>query len=234
MANQILLRAAAEIMKNSAEVLSSLNESRSSKGADAIFSDALAAGIRAGQIPGRTQDAREWFRQRATEITRAQADPSKLLKADASRFRSNIIRNGDMFMFRYDAKHKDTLPYYDQFPLVFPIKRVAGGFLGINMHYLPHTFRAILMDRLYVFATNDKYDDSTRLKINYDILNNAARLKYFRPTVKMYLKERMRSRLLYVYPSEWDIALFLPSERFKGAKKEKVHRDSRRLIKERG
>jgi hypothetical protein len=35
---------------------------------------------------------------------------------------------------------------------------------------------------------------------------------------------------MYVFPSEWDIALFLPTERFVGASKTSVWADSRRKI----
>ena len=36
-----------------------------------VFDEILAQGVRAGQIPARTQDARDWFRNRArsTRVT---------------------------------------------------------------------------------------------------------------------------------------------------------------------
>jgi len=129
-------------------------------------------------------------------------------------------------MYFYDAKHKSTLPYYDRFPLVFPYKKVPGGFMGINLHYLPLIYRAKLMDALYDTTNNDAFDKSTKLRLNYSILDKAAKFRYFKPCVKHYLSEQVRSRFLYVYPSEWDIALFLPTQRFIGATKEKVWKDS--------
>ena len=49
----------------------------------------------------------------------------------AAGYRKNIVKNdergrdgaviGKMYFFIYDPKHKDTLPMYDRFPLVFPI-----------------------------------------------------------------------------------------------------------------
>ena len=136
-----------------------------------------------------------------------------------------------MYLFNYDAKHKDTLPYFDRFPLVFPFKKVKGGFYGLNLHYLPLQFRAKLMDSLYDVANNNRYDESTRLRINYNILNSAARFRYFKPCVKHYLTPQLRSRFLYIYPSEWDIALFLPLERFQGATKATVFKDSRQALR---
>jgi hypothetical protein len=136
-----------------------------------------------------------------------------------------------MYLFNYDAKHKDTLPYFDRFPLVFPFKKVKGGFYGINLHYLPLQYRARLMDALYDVTNNNRYDETTRLRISYDILNQASRFRYFKPCVKHYLTSQLRSRFLYIYPSEWDIALFLPLERFQGASKATVFKDSRQALR---
>lgn len=193
-----------------------------------LFDDILTKGVRAGQIPAREQSAREWFRDKASE--QSGINERNLLRSDPDRLTSRPII-GQMYMFYYDAKHKATLPYFDRFPLIFPYKKVKGGFMGINMHYLPLNYRAILMDALYSTTNNSKYDETTRLKINYGILNNASKFRYFKPTVKHYLNDHVKSKFMYVYPSEWDIALFLPTERFQGARKQKVFSDSRKLIK---
>lgn len=188
-----------------------------------IFDTILTKGVRAGQMPARTESAREWYRNTAQEYKRV--DETKLMKGGNERLTSKIMV-GSMYMYYYDPKHKATLPYFDRFPLVFPYKKVPGGFMGINMHYLPLNYRAKLMDALYDVANNDKYDETTKLKFNYNILNGASKYKYFAPCVKHYLTDQVRSRFLYVYPSEWDIALFLPTQRFVGATKEKVWKDS--------
>jgi hypothetical protein len=192
-----------------------------------IFDTILTKGVRAGQMPARTESAREWYRNTAQEYKRV--DETKLMKGGNERLTSKIMV-GSMYMYYYDPKHKATLPYYDRFPLVFPYKKVPGGFMGINMHYLPLNYRAKLMDALYDVANNDKYDETTKLKFNYNILNSASKYKYFAPCVKHYLSEQVRSRFLYVYPSEWDVALFLPLERFQGATKQKVWAESKKLI----
>ena len=103
--------------------------------------------------------------------------------------------------------------------------------MGINLHYLPLNFRAQLMDALYDTASNEKYDETTRLKINYNILNGASKFRYFKPCVKHYLTSQLKSRFFYIYPSEWDVALFMPLERFQGARKTQVFADSRKIIR---
>lgn len=136
-----------------------------------------------------------------------------------------------MYMFFYDPKHKKTLPYYDTFPLIFPFKKTNKGFLGINLHYLPLTMRAKLMDALYEITNNDRYDKSTKLQISYNILNSASRFKFFRPCIKQYLSNHVKSRFVNIQASDWDTALWLPVERFKKQSKDQVWKDSRKIIK---
>ena len=191
-----------------------------------VFDDLLAKGVRAGEVPARTDSARSWYRDRA-RTTRITHD--RLIRSDKERLTSRVMI-GRMYHFFYDPKHKKTLPYYDRFPLIFPFKRVRGGFLGINLHYLPLRLRAKLMDELYTLSRDKRYDENTRLKLSYKILNGAAKYKYFKPCVKHYLTPHVKSRFLEVYAAEWDIALFLPTERFVGAGKGAVHADSRKMI----
>lgn len=137
---------------------------------------------------------------------------------------------GKMFMFFYDPKWKDELPYYDAFPLIFVIESYTDGFLGINLHYLPPVLRAKLMDSLYSISSDNKYNTNTKLNISYNILKSAARFKYFRPCVKKYLFAHVRSRYLNVEPAYWDAALMLPAENFKKATTERIYRESRNMI----
>jgi hypothetical protein len=196
-----------------------------------VFDDILLRGVRSGQIPARTDAAREWYRQQAKDTTKTKANPEKLIKEMAPDRAKQRFLLGQMYMFNYLPKHKDTLPYYDRFPLIFPINRAKGGFMGINMHYLPPILRAKLMDALYDTANNKYYDETTRLKMNYQTLASATKFKEFKPCIKHYLTGQMRSRLIYINPTEWDVALFLPTARFVGATQAQVFKDSRKIIR---
>ena len=191
-----------------------------------IFDNILTQGVRAGQIPARTTDARNWFRKTAEQTNVA---PSTLIKRNRGKQvgRTTI---GSMYLFNYDPKHKKTLPYYDRFPLIFMIEDYNDGFLGINLHYLPPQLRARLMDALYGNVTNQKYDENTRLRISYNILKSAAKYKWFKPCVKRYLTSNMKSRPILIDPVEWDIALFLPTQRFSKKSTEFVWNESRKAI----
>lgn len=193
-----------------------------------IFDEILLKGIRSGQVPARSSTAREWFREKAKSA--GKVSESDILRGDTSRLK-NRTTIGKMYFFMYDAKHKKTLPYYDKFPLIFPVGREKNGFTGINMHYLPLKLRAELMDALYDISNNQRYDDTTKLKLSYGILKSAENLTLFKPTFKRYLTNHVRSRFVEVHPTEWDIALWLNSEQFIGASKTKVWADSKKIIR---
>lgn len=171
-------------------------------------------------------DATTWFRKKASEIEKV--DTQKILKEN-SLYLESRFRVGNLYIFRYDPKLKDQLPYYDIFPVVFVVSRNQKGILALNMHYLPLAYRARLMDALYEYSTGQ--DDLKRLKINYRILTAVSKLKYFRPCLKYYLNSNIRSRYLRVDSREWDTALFLPLQKFKKSTVQVVYKDSINTIK---
>jgi hypothetical protein len=193
-----------------------------------LFDTILSQGVRTGQIPARTQEARDWYRKTAQSQTGI--NETSFLKSGGKERFTNTPLLGQMYMFTYNAKWKDELPYWDKFPLVFPFKKVDGGFLGLNMHYLPLPYRAKLMDALYTVTNNQLYNETTKLRLTYDVLNGVSKFRYFKPTIKHYLTDHLTSRFLYIYPAEWDMALFLPLERFQKANKQQVFKDSRKSI----
>lgn len=194
-----------------------------------IFDEILLKGIRSGQMPARTSTAREWYRNQAKQI-RSVNETSIFQGAGSERLETRF-RIGNMYQFIYNPKHKATLPYYDRIPLIFPINKAKGGFLGINFHYLPLPLRAKLMDALYDVVTNDRYDETTKLRISYNTLSGVAKYKEFAPTIKHYLSSHVVSKMLYIAPVEWDVALFLPTARFEGATQTQVWADSKKIIR---
>lgn len=186
-----------------------------------LFTDLVNQG-RSGMMRPGFVDSRDWYREKASAVRNI--NTVSLINKHPDQQRAAILP-GFMYLFAYDAKHKDTLPYYDRFPLIFPFHVSSDHFMGINLHYLPLQYRARLMDALYSITTNKNFDEKTRLRISYDLLNSSAKYKYFEPCVKKYLKSQMKTRFLLVPSSEWDIALFLPLERFT-VNKNKVFKDS--------
>ena len=192
-----------------------------------IFDEIIRRGLSAGQYPARTAQSRKWYRETASKLSNI--NDLSFFKGDPSRLVKNPII-GSMYMFFYDPKTAEKLPYYDVFPLVFPFKKTIDGFYGINLHYLPPQLRAKLMDGLYEYANYDRYDETTKLKMNYSLLQRASTLKFFKPCVKRYLSNHVQSNFMYVRPDEWDICLFLPTERFVKQSKQNVWAESRRKL----
>lgn len=177
----------------------------------------------------RQRDSRNWYRNAAEKVTSVNR---QRMMTDKENIKDKIMANdiGRMYMFFYDPKHKQKLPYYDTFPLVFPIEFKSDGFLGINMHYLPHMLRAKLMDAIYQTINNNRYDDTTKLNISYSILSSASRYKYFKPCIKHYLWGHVRSKYLNIEPRNWDAALMLPTEKFQKATTQQVWKDSQGMF----
>jgi len=193
-----------------------------------IFQQIAQQGKAEGQLPG-DEEARDWYRDTAGAVK--QVNTRRELRNKERLFQKMTeLDVGRMYMFQYDPKGKETLPYYDIFPLIFVLERYNDGFLGMNLHYLPPIYRARLMDRLYAIERMDQVRESKKLRLSYGLLNSVARYKYFRPTVKRYLNNHIRSRFLWIPYEEWDIALMLPTERFRKGKKSRVYRDSKKLI----
>jgi hypothetical protein len=195
----------------------------------AIFDNILIKGSQQGVVPAKTKIAREWYRSAAGKLTGNISASTFEKRTDEAR-KVSSMEFGYMYAFKYDPKHKADLPYYDTFPLIFPVKMESDGFLGINFHYLPPVLRAKLMDALYSTLTNKQYDDSTKVRISYSILQGASKYRYFKPTLKKYLRAHVRSQFLEIQVQEWDIALFLPTESFRKADTGRVWEESRKKL----
>ena len=190
-----------------------------------LFQKLELEAFRAGINPS-TQESREWFRKRIQRLTRVNRE--QLMREDEITKRATHSF-GSMFMYFYDPKTKDKLPYYDTFPLVIPVEPADGGFRGINLHYLPPILRAKFLDALLDVTNNKKYDDTTKFRLTYDILNGARKMRYFKPCFKHYLLNHVKSRFAEVPAPEWEIATFLPTAQWKKASAGRVYSDSRKV-----
>ena len=172
----------------------------------------------AGGRPKSTQ----WFRDKIKEF----GTPTS----------ANLIRDGKrtskptfgiLNMFVYDPKLKDKLPYYDTFPLVLPIEEYNNGFLGINLHYLSMPMRLRLLDRLVDYSNNNKFDESTKLNVDYSRLKKIDLIK---PCLKRYLASNIKTQFRKVEADEFMVATLLPVQRFKKQSDSHVFAKSRGMV----
>jgi hypothetical protein len=206
-----------------------------------IFKQLLEQG---GPTGPNVQAAVDWFsEQQSITPTR----PQKIVRGTDSeqhspiRFKKRLRQGryewGRMIMFQYDpvARGTASLLYYDKFPMGFIIDVNPDGFLMLNMHYLPPNLRANVMDALYRFLPiqeGQELQDSDKLQMlpqPYKILKRYRRLRWYKGCLKRYLNTNIQSRIVTIYPKEWNMALFMPMTRtFRGASKMQIWRDTRK------
>lgn len=168
----------------------------------------------------------QWYQQQVRKLTNVRGQTERLMKSSGSL--TNKPLPGFMYLFFYDAKHKDTLPYWDRFPLVFPYRLIQDGFYGLNLHYLPYMARFKILAKLTDYVNNDKNDQTTKIRLSWNLVKSAATLGPLQACVKHYLYAHVESRFLNIAYPDWVTASQLPVEQFVGANKTAVWRDSRK------
>lgn len=170
--------------------------------------------------------SKAWFAEQARSLRPLVVNPRGLLRANKGDIITTKILPGRMYLFQYDPKFKDTLPYYDQFPLVFPIERYPDGFLGLNIHYLPPQLRIRLLDRLLEFRNNTRMDETTKLRVSWSIITSVSKMAIAEPCVKRYLYPHVKTPFKQIIASDWASAAMLPIEQFQYASATQVWQES--------
>lgn len=169
-----------------------------------------------------------WYKNKINDLGRRTFAPSRLMTA--SELMVKEVIPGNLYLYYYDPKTKDNLPYYDTFPLVYPYRRVEGGFMGYNLHYLP----PILRFKVMVTLLNIQISGTTQEKkiaYSYGVLNANEVNKYYEPCIRRYLKSHVMSSFLKIPVEDWLSASLIPSERFVKASSSKVWKETMDRIK---
>ena len=181
-------------------------------------------------------NAIDWYRENVDELM--QLTPRNVINPEKDKLigysvatRNALMWIGKMFFLFYNPKNKLTLPYYDKFPLVMPIHTYSNGFLGLNFHYLSPPQRSILLENLLTLRNNQEMDETTRIRLKYGILKKTAKYKHHKPTIKRYLTQHIKGRLLPVEPENWMTSILLPVAQFENATDQTVWNESKRKIK---
>tara|TARA_B100000745_G_scaffold271173_1_gene198407 strand:- start:3 stop:593 length:591 start_codon:yes stop_codon:yes gene_type:complete len=181
-------------------------------------------------------NAIDWYRENVDDLM--QLTPRNVINPEKDKLigysvatRNALMWIGKMFFLFYNPKNKLTLPYYDKFPLVMPIHTYSNGFLGLNFHYLSPPQRSILLENLLTLRNNQEMDETTRIRLKYGILKKTAKYKHHKPTIKRYLTQHIKGRLLPVEPENWMTSILLPVAQFENATDQTVWNESKRKIK---
>lgn len=191
----------------------------------------------------RTRQSTKWFAQQLRNATK---DRKKVLK-DVALKPSEVPLPGSMMFFRYDAKGKRTLPYWDRFPIIVIVSPAPNGFYGLNMHYLPPILRIEFMDAYLQFAAKENVKTSFlrklftrhsrhRLKDKAAFVKAVSKHKLFEPTLHHYLFKHVTTKFYMLKDDEWEIAAFLPVQHWDTKTRssitaDEVYADSIRIMK---
>lgn len=178
------------------------------------------------QLRRRSKESLTWFRDRVRNI---KTEAKDLYTYDDLTKTSSYI-TGRMYTYFYNPIYAQELPYYDRFPCTIIISMNRSGFTGLNLHYLPPKIRISFLNELFKYTTNEKFDETTRIKASWDLLNSITRLRPARACIKRYLTPNVVGQALLIEPQYWDIIAFLPTAQWKKARALEVYRDSREKI----
>lgn len=177
-------------------------------GQDDLFQQILKA--TSTQLAEARRSAIDWIKDKIRSLRGDRRRPQNKIFQ-----KSGLPEIGSMYLFEYDPKHKDKLPFWDTYPLVVPIHYYNDGFLGINLHYLPPNARIALLQELFRYTNNDKFDRTTRINVSYNMLKRfSVRLSGDNGILKRYLYGHVRSSFNQVAPEEWIQAASLPLQRW--------------------
>ena len=189
--------------------------------------DKLTDTIRSGKVGQATKRSAQWFQDKIRGLKGdlrnrfSSTNPDKFYREAETKINPAVLSRrpslGDLFCYNYNPKHRATLPYYDMFPMIMLIGTDADTFLGINFHYLPPKFRAILLDKVNAKIGNALPKWSKLVKI-----------REIAPTIKRYRFDDITRKVIPIERSEQEIAIFLPLERFRKASAGAVWAESKR------
>lgn len=183
-----------------------MNQQKSIKSALDIF-----GGLKRDTLRRNSQRSMKWMINKIR---------SAATKKDLTRTTPKI---GGMYLYVYDAKTKDKLPFWDASPLVIPVQFERGGFSGINFHYIPLNERIALFKLLFGLSSNKS---KRYIRISYDKLK-ALSTTHWKFAYKRYLYSHLRTKLLSISKDEWIEALSLPVANFQKASQTVVHKKFR-------
>lgn len=193
------------------------------------------------ELASRSLQAMYWLRQRVQnlKINSEAFYKSEYATGELSKVKRQL--EGRMYLFFYEPLGKRTLPYYDRFPLVLVIERLSDGFIGLNMHYLPPLTRIRFLYQLFRY---EMYDDdegiteedsygasnegfmNTKIRIKYDFMKDASKLKPFKACIKRYKYSQIEGRALVIKPDHWEAMSMLPLAQWKKQKQQRIWDDS--------
>ena len=191
------------------------------------FLSKVSDAIKTGTVGQEVRRSAQWFQDKIKGLKGglrnqfSSTNAAKFYREAETKVNPTVLKRraelGDLFCYYYNPKYRATLPYYDMFPMIMLIGAEKDTFLGINFHYLRPKWRAVLLDRV-----------SAKLGSGLPRWSKLRQIRQIAPTIKRYRIDHIMRRVVPIEENEHEIAIFLPTERFKKSAKAKVWADSER------
>jgi hypothetical protein len=172
--------------------------------------------------------SKAWYEQQMVLLMKQIQSPWVVLKGNPGQLTTRLLV-GKMYMFVYDPLNKRTLPYYDRFPCTLLYSRSTHGFSGLNFHYLPYQMRVHLLFRLLQYKTNNRMDETTRLRFQWAAIKGVAKFAAAVPAFHNYSFSGLRSTFREIRAYEWTTAVLLPVEQFVKLSDDRIWDKSRKM-----
>ena len=182
--------------------------------------------VRSGTVGKEVKRSAQWFQDKIKGLkgevkNRFSSTNAAKFYRESEKINDAVFKRrvslGDLFCYYYNPKYRKTLPYYDMFPMIMLLSAEKETFLGINFHYLRPKWRAILLDRV-----------TAKIGGGIPKWSKLRNIKQIAPTIKRYRFDHIMRKVIPIEEDEQEIAIFLPTERFKKSGKANVWSDSER------
>jgi hypothetical protein len=190
------------------------------------FLSKVSDAVRSGTVGKEVKRSTKWFHDKIKGLkgevkNRFSSTNAAKFYRESEKINDAVFKRrvslGDLFCYYYNPKYRKTLPYYDMFPMIMLLSAEKETFLGINFHYLRPKWRAILLDRV-----------TAKIGGGLPKWNKLRQIRQIAPTIKRYRYDHIMRKVIPIEDDEQEIAIFLPTERFKKAGKTKVWSESER------
>ena len=191
------------------------------------FLSKVSDAVRSGTIGKEVKRSAKWFQDKIKGLKGdlrnrfSSTNAAKFYREAETKVQPAVLKKrielGDLFCYYYKPKYMTTLPYYDMFPMIMLLSAEKETFLGINFHYLRPKWRAILLDRVHA-----------KIGRGLPKWSKLRQIKQIAPTIKRYRFDNIMLKVVPIKEDEQEIAIFLPTERFRKAGKANVWSDSER------
>ncbi|QEG05439.1 DNA end protector protein [Shigella phage JK32] len=168
-----------------------------------LINDFRASLTKTAKVSRPKEKSQEWF--------------MKTIKAGVKGHQVVKPQVGRIYTYAYDPKYKDSLPFYDRFPLIICLgegKSKAGNtiMLGLNLHYAPPKARQQFLEALLKqYATTPTLSNKTRLKIKWSDVKGMRGSDHM---IKAYLPGHIQTKMIEIAPKDWHNIIMMPVYQF--------------------